>query len=334
MRLFFSVLETYTFVVYSIMLLLWGILAPVKSPVTGGLLAFLVVVVVLSTTVTKTKATALGLSRKVQTRYNLGLAAYYVVLGAAVSVARQWWWLTAAVVVAWSIRAVVTLRQTPQSAASSDAEVHDLEERISGEGNTSFGRFPVTPAAQLVFRPLLRAWMWVVAGYAAVALSMWAAVAWGGHRRRVSQHRLCHNDDVDTGCAHEQLPHVIQGVSHVRRNAPGMGAHGRLAQRCVGNCRCCYESRCVGSAGNSYWIPVWHQCVDPCARCELGAGISTDHSVDSWNWGNGTCLSHSGAHGGTPSMVVRGLCRRSLSPVGSAASALCTHRQSVSRWNA
>lgn len=65
MRLFFSVLETYTFVVYSIMLLLWGILAPVKSPVTGGLLAFLVVVVVLSTTVTKTKATALGLSRKV-----------------------------------------------------------------------------------------------------------------------------------------------------------------------------------------------------------------------------------------------------------------------------
>ncbi|MGV3070836.1 hypothetical protein ACEE90_00010 [Corynebacterium phoceense] len=179
MRLFFSVLETYTFVVYSIMLLLWGILAPVKGPVAGGSLAFLVVVVVLSTTVTKTKATALGLSRKMQTRYNLGLAAYYVVLGAAVSVARQWWWLTAAVVVAWSIRAVVTLRQTPQSAASSDAEVHDLEERISGEGNTSFGRFPVTPAAQLVFRPLLRAWMWVVAGYAAVALSMWAAVAWG-----------------------------------------------------------------------------------------------------------------------------------------------------------
>lgn len=178
MRLFFAVLETHTLVIYSIMLLLWGILAPVKGPVAGGSLAFLVVVVVLSTTVNKTKATALGLSRKIQTRYNLGLATYYVVLGAAVSVARQWWWLTTAVIVAWSIRAVVTLRQTPQSAASSDAEVRDLEGRISGEGNTSFGRFPVTPAAQLVYRPLLRAWMWVVAGYAAVALSMWAAVAW------------------------------------------------------------------------------------------------------------------------------------------------------------
>lgn len=178
MRLFFAVLETHTLVIYSIMLLLWGILAPVKGPVAGGSLAFLVVVVVLSTTVNKTKATALGLSRKIQTRYNLGLATYYVVLGAAVSVARQWWWLTTAVIVAWSIRAVVTLRQTPQSAASSDAEVRDLEGRISGEGNTSFGRFAVTPAAQLVYRPLLRAWMWVVAGYAAVALSMWAAVAW------------------------------------------------------------------------------------------------------------------------------------------------------------
>lgn len=178
MRLFFAVVETHTLVVYSIMLLLWGILAPVKGPVTAGSLAFLAVVVVLSTTVNKTKATALGLSRKAQTRYNLGLATYYVVLGAAVSVARQWWWLAALVLVAWSIRAVVTLRQTPQSAASSDAEVRDLEECISGEGNTSFGRFPVTPAAQLVFRPLLRAWMWVVAGYAAVALSMWAAVAW------------------------------------------------------------------------------------------------------------------------------------------------------------
>ena len=178
MRLFFAVVETHTLVVYSIMLLLWGILAPVKGPVTAGSLAFLAVVVVLSATVNKTKATALGLSRKVQTRYNLGLAAYYVVLGAAVSVARQWWWLTAAVVVAWSIRAVVTLRQTPQAAASSDVEVRDFEERISGEGNTSFGRLPVTPAAQLVFRPLLRAWMWVVAGYAAVALNIWAAVAW------------------------------------------------------------------------------------------------------------------------------------------------------------
>ena len=178
MRLFFAVVETHTLVVYSIMLLLWGILAPVKGPVTAGSLAFLAVVVVLSTTVNKTKATALGLSRKAQTRYSLGLATYYVVLGAAVSVARQWWWLTAAVVVAWSIRAVVTLRQTPQDAASSDAEVRDFEERISGEGNTSFGRLPVTPAAQLVFRPLLRAWMWVVAGYVAVALIIWAAVAW------------------------------------------------------------------------------------------------------------------------------------------------------------
>ena len=147
MRLFFAVLETHTLVIYSIMLLLWGILAPVKGPVAGGSLAFLVVVVVLSTTVNKTKATALGLSRKIQTRYNLGLATYYVVLGAAVSVARQWWWLTTAVIVAWSIRAVVTLRQTPQSAASSDAEVHDLEERISGEGNTSFGRFRDTSGA-------------------------------------------------------------------------------------------------------------------------------------------------------------------------------------------
>ena len=108
MRLFFSVLETYTFVVYSIMLLLWGILAPVPGPVTGGLLAFLVVVVVLSTTVNKTKATALGLSRKAQTRYSLGLTTYYVVLGAAVSVARQWWWLAALVLVAWVIRLVVT----------------------------------------------------------------------------------------------------------------------------------------------------------------------------------------------------------------------------------
>lgn len=64
MRLFFAVLETHTLVIYSIMLLLWGILAPVKGPVAGGSLAFLVVVVVLSTTVNKTKATALGLSRK------------------------------------------------------------------------------------------------------------------------------------------------------------------------------------------------------------------------------------------------------------------------------
>lgn len=30
MRLFFAVVETHTLVVYSIMLLLWGILAPVK----------------------------------------------------------------------------------------------------------------------------------------------------------------------------------------------------------------------------------------------------------------------------------------------------------------
>ncbi|OFN43043.1 hypothetical protein HMPREF2559_10955 [Corynebacterium sp. HMSC072G08] len=176
MRLFFAVVETHTLVVYSIMLLLWGILAPVKGPVTAGSLAFLAVVVVLSTTVNKTKATALGLSRKAQTRYNLGLATYYVVLGAAVSVARQWWWLAALVLVAWAIRLVVTLRQSSQSAAQSDMEVRELQYRVASDGKSDFGRFPITPTAQLIYRPLVRSWMWVVAGYASVGLVMWAAI--------------------------------------------------------------------------------------------------------------------------------------------------------------